>query len=131
SEDGIEGLMLLVASVFVVTMIVWMNRVARHLRKEIEEKVECYVERPGNAAGWGIFLFVFLMVLREGAELALILRAVELSSAGLQTWSRTTVGIAAAVAGGLLLFKGTLRGPLHRFFAATRVIPMPVGFQLA
>jgi len=30
SEDGFEGLLLLVAAVFVVTMIFWMNRVARH-----------------------------------------------------------------------------------------------------
>src|SRR6267378_3719034 len=120
-----------VAAAFVVTMIVWMNRVARHLKKEIEQKVESYAERSGSAAGWGIFLFVFLMVLREGAELALILRAVELSSQGLQTWIGTIVGIAAAVAVGLFFFKGTLRIPLHRFFAATSVILMLVAFQLA
>ena len=131
SEDGFEGLMLLVAAVFVVTMIVWMNRVARHLRKEIEEKVESYAERAGKAAGWGIFLFVFLMVLREGVELALILRAVELSTEGLQTWIGTIAGIAAAVAVGLFFFKGTLRIPLHRFFAATSIILILVAFQLA
>ena len=131
SEDGFEGLMLLVASVFVVTMIVWMNRVARHLRKEIEEKVESYAERAGKAAGWGIFLFVFLMVLREGVELALILRAVELSTEGLQTWIGTLAGIGAAVAVGLFFFKGTLRIPLQRFFAATSIILILVAFQLA
>jgi FTR1 family protein len=131
SEDGFEGLMLLVASVFVITMIVWMNRVARHLKKEIEAKVEAYAERAGKAAGWGIFLFVFLMVLREGAELALILRAVELSSEGLQTWIGTIVGIGGAVAVGLFFFKGTLRVPLHRFFAVTSAILMLVAFQLA
>jgi FTR1 family protein len=131
SEDGFEGLMLLVASVFVITMIVWMNRVARHLKKEIEAKVEAYAERAGKAAGWGIFLFVFLMVLREGAELALILRAVELSSEGLQTWIGTIVGIGAAVAVGLFFFKGTLRVPLHRFFAVTSAILTLVAFQLA
>jgi len=131
SEDGFEGLMLLIAAVFVITMIVWMNRVARHLKKEIEAKVEAYAEKAGNAAGWGIFLFVFLMVLREGAELALILRAVEVSSEGLQTWIGTIVGIAGAVAVGLFFFKGTLRVPLHRFFAATSVILMLVAFQLA
>jgi high-affinity iron transporter len=131
SEDGFEGLMLLIAAVFVVTMIVWMNRVARHLKKEIEAKVEAYAEKAGSSAGWGIFLFVFLMVLREGAELAIILRAVELSSEGLQTWIGTIVGIAAAVAVGLFFFKGTLRVPLHRFFAATSVILMLVAFQLA
>src|ERR1700758_5461877 len=81
SEDGFEGLLLLVAAFFVVTMIIWMNRVARHLKKDIEQKVEAYAARAGKAAGWGIFLFVFLMVVREGVELAVILRAVELSSA--------------------------------------------------
>ncbi len=131
SEDGFEGLMLLLAAVFVITMIVWMNRVARHLKKEIEQKVESYAGRAGAAAGWGIFLFVFLMVLREGAELALILRAVELSSEGLQTWIGTILGIAAAVAVGLFFFKGTLRVPLQRFFAVTSVILMLVSFQLA
>jgi len=131
SEDGFEGLMLLVASAFVITMIVWMNRVARHLKKEIEQKVEAYAARAGNAAGWGIFLFVFLMVVREGAELALILRAVEMSSEGLQTWIGTIAGIGAAVAVGLFFFKGTLRVPLHRFFAVTSVILMLVAFQLA
>jgi FTR1 family protein len=131
SEDGFEGLMLLVASVFVVTMVVWMNRVARHLKKQIEEKVESYAERAGKAAGLGIFLFVFLMVLREGAELALVLRAVELSTEGLQTWIGTIAGIGAAVAVGLFFFKGTLRVPLHRFFAVTSVILMLVAFQLA
>ena len=131
SEDGFEGLLLLLAAVFVITMIVWMNRVARHLKKEIEQKVEAYAVRAGVAAGWGIFLFVFLMVLREGAELALILRAVELSSEGLQTWIGTTLGIAGAVAVGVFFFKGTLRVPLHRFFAATSIILMLVAFQLA
>ena len=131
SEDGFEGLMYLVAAVFVVTMIIWMNRVARHLKKEIEQKVESYAERAGSAAGWGIGLFVFLMVLREGAELALILRAVELSSEGLQTWIGTTLGIAAAVAVGLFFFKGTLKVPLHRFFSVTSGILMVVAVQLA
>ena len=131
SEDGFEGVLLLVAAAFVITMIVWMNRVARHLKKEIEQKVEAYAAKAGKAAGWGIFLFVFLMVVREGAELALILRAVELSTEGLQTWIGTLAGIAAAVAVGLFFFKGTLRIPLQRFFAATSVILMLVVFQLA
>ncbi len=131
SEDGFEGLLLLIAAFFVVTMIVWMNRVARHLKKEIEQKVESYAARAGSAAGWGIFLFVFLMVVREGVELALILRAVEMSTEGLQTWIGTILGIAAAVAVGVFFFKGTLRVPLHRFFAVTTVILMLVAFQLA
>jgi high-affinity iron transporter len=131
NQDGFEGLLLLVAAVFVVSMIVWMNRVARHLRKDIEQKIDAYAERAGAAAGWGIFLFVFLMVLREGVELALILRAVELSSDGLQTWIGTLLGLAAAIAVGLFFFKGTVKIPLHRFFAVTTVILWLVAAQLA
>ncbi|HWZ97670.1 MAG TPA: Fe-S-containing protein [Candidatus Dormibacteraeota bacterium] len=131
SEDGFEGVLLIVAAVFVVSMIVWMNRVARHLRKEIEQKIDAYAERAGAAAGWGIFLFVFLMVLREGVELALILRAVQLSSDGLQTWIGTILGLAAAIAVGLFFFKGTVKIPLHRFFAVTTVILWLVAAQLA
>jgi high-affinity iron transporter len=131
NEDGFEGLMYLVAAFFVVTMIFWMNKVAKHLKKEIEQKVEKFAERGGSAAGWGIGLFVFLMVLREGAELALILRAVEMSTEGLQTWIGTVAGIGAAVAVGLFFFKGTLKVPLHRFFAVTSSILILVAIQLA
>jgi high-affinity iron transporter len=131
SEDGFEGLMYLVAAFFVVTMIFWMNSIAKHLKKDIEEKIEKYAGREGAAAGWGIGLFVFLMVVREGAELALILRAVEMSTEGLQTWIGTIAGIAAAIAVGLFFFKGTLKVPLHRFFAVTSSILILVAIQLA
>jgi high-affinity iron transporter len=56
---------------------------------------------------------------------------VEMSTEGLQTWIGTILGIAAAVAVGLFFFKGTLRVPLHRFFAVTSAILMLVAFQLA
>jgi FTR1 family protein len=131
SEDGFEGLLMLLAAVLVVTMIVWMNRVARTLRKDIERRVEAYAQQSTRAAGWGVGAFVFFMVVREGAELVLILRAVELSTAGVQVWIGTLLGIAIAVGVGYFFFQGTLRIPLHRFFTATSVILMVVAFQLA
>jgi high-affinity iron transporter len=131
SEDGFEGLLMLLAAALVVTMIMWMNRVARNLRTNIEQRVEAYAQRSTRAAGLGIGLFVFVMVVREGAELVLILRAVELSSAGVQVWIGTLLGIAIAVAVGVFFFQGTLRIPLHRFFRATSLILMVIAFQLA
>ncbi|MGB7025277.1 MAG: Fe-S-containing protein [Candidatus Acidiferrales bacterium] len=131
SEDGFEGVLMLAAATLVVSMIIWMNCIARRLRKEIEQRVETYARKGERAAGWAIGFFVFLMVLREGAELILILRAVELSIAGLQVWIGTGIGIAMAVAVGLFFFQGTLKIPLGRFFAATSTILMVVAFQLA
>jgi FTR1 family protein len=131
SEDGFEGVLLLLAAFFVVSMIVWMNRVARHLRKHIEQRVESFADKSDFSSGVGIGAFVFLMVLREGAELALILRAVELSSEGLSVWLGTGLGIAAAIAVGVFFFQGTLIIPLARFFKATTVILVIVAAQLA
>lgn len=131
SEDGFEGVLMLAAAALVVSMIVWMNRVARHLRKDIEQRIERYAQRSDRVAGWGIGFFVFLLVVREGAELILILRAVELSIAGLQVWIGTGAGIALAVAVGIFFFQGTLKVPLGRFFAATSAILMVIAFQLA
>jgi len=131
SEDGFEGVLMLLASALVVTMIVWMNHAARTLRKHIEERVEAYAQRTTVAAGLGIGAFVFLMVVREGAELVLILRAVELSSTGVQLWIGTLLGIGIAIAVGVFFFEGTLRIPLDRFFRATSIILLIVAFQLA
>ncbi len=131
SRDGFEGLLLLLAGIFVVSMIIWMSRVARRLKTQIEERVEGYAKQASLGAGLGLATFVFLMVLREGAELALILRAVQLSSEGISTWIGTALGLGVAVAVGLFFFKGTLRIPLGRFFSATSTILILVAFQLA
>src|SRR5579859_4555699 len=52
SEDGFEGVLMLAAAALVVSMIIWMNRVARRLRKEIEQRVETYAQKGDSAAGW-------------------------------------------------------------------------------
>jgi high-affinity iron transporter len=131
SEDGFEGVLLLVAAVFVVTMIVWMNRVARHLRSEIEKRVERQAAKSDSSAGIGLAAFVFFMVVREGAELALILRAVELSTEGLSVWIGTLLGLGVAVAVGVFFFQGTLKISLGKFFSATSTILIIVALQLA
>jgi len=130
NQEGFEGLLMLIAAFFVVTMIWWMSRVARTLKREIEHKVEAYAQKASLAAALGVGTFAFLMVLREGIELVLINRAVELSSEGVSVWIGTAVGLAIAIAVGLFFFKGTLRIPLHRFFAATSTILIIVAVQL-
>jgi high-affinity iron transporter len=97
SQEGFEGLLMLLAAFFVATMIYWMNRVARSLKREIERRVESYAQQGLLAAGLGIAAFVFLMVLREGVELVLILRAVEVSSQGVGVWIGTALGLAVAL----------------------------------
>jgi high-affinity iron transporter len=77
NEDVFEGWVMLVAAFFVVTMVIFMMKTGRKLKGEIEGKVGLLA---GNDAWVGLFFFIFLMVLREGAETVLILSAVSLNS---------------------------------------------------
>jgi len=131
SEDGFEGVLLLVAAVFVVTMIIWMNRVARHLKSEIEKRVERQAAKSDFSAGTGLAALVYLMVVREGAELALILRALNLSTDGLSVWIGTILGLGVAVAVGVFFFQGTLKISLGKFFSWTSTILIIIAVQLA
>ncbi len=131
NQEGIEGVLLLAAAVFVVTMIVWMNRAARHLKRQIEQRVERLAGRAALAAGLGVAAFVFLMVVREGMELVLILRAVGVTTEGLGVWLGAGTGLALAVLLGVFIFQGTVKISLPKFFSATSVILTVVAAQLA
>ena len=90
NEDVFEGWIMLAAAVFVITMIVFMMKTGRKLKGEIEGKVGLLA---GEDAWIGLFLFVFLMVLREGAETVLILSAVTLNSSELLSFIGTVLGV--------------------------------------
>ena len=125
NEDIFEGWVMLVAAVFVVGMIWFMHKTARSMRGDIESKV---ARLTGSKLG--LFLFVFLMVLREGAETVLILAGVSLNSTELMSFTGTVLGLATAVAFGVLFIRGSVRINLQRFFRVTTVILYFVVFQL-
>lgn len=66
-----EAVLALVAAVLIVTMVVYMLRAARHMREEIGARLETAAGR-GQGAWLAVFLFVVLMITREGMETAFI-----------------------------------------------------------
>jgi len=127
NEDLFEGWVMLAAAFFVVTMIVFMMRTGKKLKGEIEGKIGSLAERGSQV---GIFLFVFLMVLREGAETVLILSAVRLDSGALVSFLGTLFGVLAAIIFGVMFVKGSVRINLQKFFRVTTVILFFVAAQL-
>ncbi len=127
NEDVFEGWIMLAASFFVVTMIIFMMRTGRKLKGEIEGKIGLLA---GNDAWIGLFFFVFLMVLREGAETVLILSAVSLNSTELMSFLGTLLGVLAAIAFGVMFVKGSVRINLQKFFKVTTAILFLVAAQL-
>lgn len=127
NEDFFEGIVMLVAAFFVISMIWFMQRTAKAMRGKIESKVGSLVT---NSSRTGLFLFVFLMVLREGAETVLILSAVSLNSSDLMSFFGTLAGVTLAVVFGFMFVKGSVRINIQRFFHVTSVILYFVAFQL-
>jgi FTR1 family protein len=127
NEDVFEGWVMLVAACFVISMVVFMMKTGRKLKGQIEGKVGLLA---GNDAWIGLFFFVFLMVLREGAETVLILSAVTLNSTELMSFLGTLLGVLCAIAFGVMFVKGSVRINLQKFFKVTTAILFLVAAQL-
>jgi high-affinity iron transporter len=132
NEDVFEGWVMLVAAAFVVTMVVFMMRTGRRLKGDLESKISLFAR--GDAASGGrsisLFLFVFLMVMREGVETVLILSAVTLNSTELMSFIGTLLGVAVAVLFGVMFVKGSVKINLQKFFKVTTAILFLVAGQL-
>ncbi|MBI1740804.1 MAG: DUF2318 domain-containing protein [Candidatus Koribacter versatilis] len=127
NQDIFEGWVMLVAAAFVVSMIIFMIKTGRKLKGQIEGKIGLFAR---NDAGIGLFLFVFLMVLREGVETVLILSAVSLNSSELLSFIGTGLGVVVAVMFGVMFVKGSVKINLQKFFKVTTAILFFVAAQL-
>jgi len=116
AEQIFEGTTMVLAAIFLTWMIFWMLRNARHLRSELQEGVQAVLARGG--AAWGLFFLVFFAVVREGVELALLLFA----APGEGKLVGSVIGLALAIAIGLLIYAFGRRIDLRTFFRVTTVV---------
>jgi high-affinity iron transporter len=131
NEDVFEGWIMLVAAFFVITMVIFMMKTGRKLKGQIEGKIGLLAGLGVKNDAWiGLFFFVFLMVLREGAETVLILSAVSLNSTELMSFLGTLLGVLASIAFGVMFVKGSVRINLQKFFRVTTAILFLVALQL-
>lgn len=129
----LEGTLMLVAALFVGTMILWMWKASKGLKKEIESKIE-EITSESNDAGkgmWlGLFGFTFLMIFREGLETVIFLKAVNFSTESLLSFIGGITGILLAVAFGVFFVRGSIRIDLGRFFKITGIVLILFVIQL-
>ena len=127
NQDIFEGWVMLAAAFFVITMIIFMMKTGRKMKGDIEGKLSSLASQSSR---FGIFLFVFLMILREGVETVLILSAVSLNSSELLSFLGTLAGVLVAIAFGVMFVKGSVRINLQKFFRVTTAILFFVAAQL-
>ena len=128
NEELYEGGLMLLAAAFVGSMLIWMWRTARRIREEIETKVNKIT--AGKATAWGLSIFTFLMVFREGVETLLFLKAVSVTTEWIMQLMGGLTGLALAAAFGVTFVKGSIRINLSKFFTATGIILIILILQL-
>ncbi len=128
NQDRFEGWVMLVAGALVGTLVVAMWRAGRRMKAQIEQGLARAFASP--AAAPALFLFVFLMVLREGAETVLMLAAVRMNSSDLWSIAGTVLGLGLAVVFAILFVRGSVRVNLSKFFGMTTIILLFVVVQL-
>jgi high-affinity iron transporter len=120
AEQLYEGIIMLTAAGLITWMFLWMISAQREMRAHIEGQVQAHVE---SKHPFGLFLLVFLAVLREGVETVLFLQAAALQaqSAGEQLFG-ACLGIAIAIFASVLFFRGMSRVPVRMCFRVTSVL---------
>lgn len=128
NESLREGVLGLIAIVMVGTLVIHMWRTGPKLREKMQERLTAVSSRTSHlAALLGVFLFTFLMIVREGMETALMLLQVR----DQRMVSGALLGLVAA--GGLACLWGLLghRVNVKRFFQVTGIFLLLFMVQVA
>jgi high-affinity iron transporter len=119
-QEGLETVVGLIAVAAVTYMIVWMRRHARGIKAQLQGEAATALAAGSTVALVGM---AFLAVLREGFETSVFLLAAfndstDTTAAG----AGAVLGLVAAIAIGLGLFRGGVRINLTRFFRFTGLV---------
>ena len=119
-QEGLETVIGLIAVGAVTYMIVWMRRNARGIKKVLEGNAASALASGSAMALVGM---AFLAVLREGFETSVfMLAAFQDSTDTTAAGAGAVIGLVAAVAIGLGIYRGGVRINLTRFFRVTGLI---------
>jgi high-affinity iron transporter len=116
AQEAFGGTLSIVAVVFVTWMVFWMRRTARHLKGELQSKLDAAL-MMGTAA---LAFTAFIAVGREGLETALFIwAAVKATGNSAAPMVGAVLGLTTAVVLGYLLYKRSVQLNLAKFFTFT------------
>lgn len=119
-QATLETVVSLVAVAMVSYMIVWMRRHARGIKAALEGSAASAL---ASGSATALVAMAFLAVLREGFETAaFLLAAFQDSTDTTAAGAGATLGLVAAIAVGIGLYRGGVRINLARFFRITGLV---------
>ena len=110
-----EGIVMIVASVVLTTMIIWMaqnKNISEDLKNQAKESLT-------SGFKYGIFTLAFVAVFREGVEIILFLYAIGIKD-GISVFP-SVIGALLGLFAGYIIFVQGVKVPLKQFFNVTSV----------
>ena len=125
-----EGTLALVAAILVITCTVHMLKMGKHMKREITGAIDKAVANPTGGAKFAIFLFVLLMIGREGLEAATMIASLAQTTDGTPLAIGGVIGVTLA---GLVAWAWSKYGQrvnLGLFFQVTAIFMVLFSIQL-
>ena len=121
-----EGIMCLIAAALTGTMVVWMWKTGRHMRRDIEQRIDraSTPELKGRLFTWpalGVFSAAFILIAREGAEAAFLLVSLVRTTNQSAALTGAVFGLLLAIGMGILWIQNSRRMNLRVFFQVTGI----------
>ena len=110
-----EGVVMIIASIVLTTMIIWMAR-NKNISEDLKNKAK---EAISSGFKYGIFTLAFVAVFREGVEIILLLWGAGKDGINIIT---SIIGALLGLAGGYAIFIQGVKFPLKQFFNITSVL---------
>ena len=130
TAEAIEGIGSLLAVGVLTWMIFWMRRQARHIKGELQQRVDLAV---GSESTFALAALAFFVVVREGLETVLFLfgtiREEVVGSVGLG-YVGAALGLLTALVLGVLIYRGGVKLNLRTFFKVTGALILVVAAGL-
>ncbi|MFW9821985.1 MAG: FTR1 family protein [Candidatus Thorarchaeota archaeon] len=120
-EEVFEGFTFIISGIFIVTLVLWVSKEGPKMRKRLEEKVESSIERQ---KAFSISILTFVIIIREGIELVLLLTGTASIGSISQVSSilGSIIGLSISILIGMFTYYGVKTIDLSKFFKATNII---------
>lgn len=115
SSKIFEGIVMILASVVLTTMIIWMAQ-NKNISEDLKNKAE---ESLSSGFKYGIFILAFVAVFREGVEIILFMYAIAIKD-GISILP-SIIGAILGLSGGYAIFAQGIKIPIKKFFNVTSV----------
>ncbi len=127
-EQLFEGFAALLAVVVLTSMILWMMKAAKNIRKHVEQRIDTLVDRRQVL---GLSLLAFIAVFREGVETVLFMAGLAGTATEADLVTGVGIGLLAAAFLGAGIYRASWKINLRRFFQGTGLFLIVIAAGLA